>query len=494
MDQRRTALRGALAGGVAGLSAAGAMYLLASVAGVRTLPALLSEPLLAVLPGPVFGFLIDRLQHLGKVIEELGLVLAMLLLLAALGAAVAIAGARRPVAHLPLLAALLAWILVVALALPLGGAGFLGLGDGVATPIVWAVVFAVYAVVLELGLGGQAPVDESRRRLLGTGPLVIGGVAAGYLGLRLVPGWLEALRRPAEAGGRVSEAVTPVADFYVVSKNFTDPALDAGRWVLNVHGLAAAPYRLGYAELVALPARTILTTLECISNNVGGNQISTGEFAGPSLADLVARASPSTQARFVNMRSADGYSESLPLELVAGDPDILVAHTLAGARLRADHGYPARVLIPGRYGMKGPKWLQDVELATSEAGGYWEAQGWDRQAVVRTMSRIDTPLDGAIVTAGPLPVGGVAFAGTRGVSRVEVSTDGGRTWSPADLAAPPSALAWTLWSFDWKPSAGEHTLVVRATDGQGALQSADVMPSFPAGSSGYHRVRVSVSR
>jgi DMSO/TMAO reductase YedYZ molybdopterin-dependent catalytic subunit len=496
MRTRAEIVRGALAGAAAGLAAVATMYLLASLAGTRTLPALLSEPFLALMPGPLFGFLIDRLQHLGKVLEELGLLLAMVVLLAGLGAAVAPLRLRRPRARLTLVAAAGAWLVVMLLALPQGGAGLFGLGDGIATPVVWAVVFAIYAFVLEMGLGppspGQEPVDEGRRWLIGTAPAAIALVSAGYLALRLVPGWVQAVAQPAKAAA-LSDEVTPVKDFYVVSKNFNDPAIDAGSWALNVHGLAAGPFRLAYADFRALPQATVLTTLECISNNVGGNQISTGEFAGVRLAELVQRAQPSAQAKFVNFRSRDGYTESLPIDLVLSDPDILVAHSLGGAPLTTAHGFPARVLIPGRYGMKGPKWLEDIELAVNEIGGYWESQGWDRQAIVKTMARIDTPLDGAIIGSGAQTVGGVAFAGTRGIWGVELSADGGRTWAPAALRPSLSPLTWVIWTFQWAPGPGEHTLAVRATDGRGAVQTADVQPSFPSGSSGYHEIRVSSS-
>ncbi len=493
MRARAEITRGGLAGAAAGVAAAATMYLLASLAGTRTLPALLSEPFLALMPGPLFGFLIDRLQHLGKMLEELGLLVAMVLLLAGLGAAIALWRRRWPGAHLPLAGAAAAWLIVMVLALPLGGAGLFGLGDGIATPVIWAVVFAVYAFVLEMGLGrtlATEPVDEQRRWLIGRAPVAIAMVSAGYLALRLVPGWLQALAQPAKPGA-LSAELTPVSDFYVVSKNFSDPAVDAGRWSLNVHGLVATPLRLSYADFRALPPATVLTTLECISNIVGGNQVSTGEFTGIRLAELVQRVQPSAQAKFVNFRSQDGYTESLPLDFVLGDPDILVAHSLGGAPLPNAHGFPARVLIPGRYGMKGPKWLEDIELSANESGGYWEAQGWDRSAVVKTMSRIDTPVDGAIVGGGSLTVGGIAFAGTRGISRVDVSTDGGRTWAPAELRPPLSALTWVIWTFQWSPGPGEHTLAVRATDGRGALQAGDVRPSFPSGASGYHQVRVS---
>lgn len=498
LEQARLVIaRGAAGGAAAGLAAIATMYVASALTGTRTLPALLSEPLLAALPGAAFGFLIDRLQHLGKVIEEGGLLLAMLVGLSMLGAATALVQARRPIPRLPLAAAGLGWLAIGLAALPLGGAGLLGLHDGLATPAVWAVVFAVYAVVLEMAIPSTppGPVDAGRRRLLGAAPAAIGLLSLGVVGFRLVPGWLSAAGRPRAAGGAIPEPITPTASFYVVSKNFSDPVLDGGRWSLSVHGLASAPYRLSHAELRALPATTVLTTLECVSNNVGGDQISTGEFAGPRLAGLVQRAQPQAQARFANFRAADGYTESLPIDLVLSDPDILVAHSLGGVDLPAAHGFPARVLIPGRYGMKGPKWLVEIELSAAESGGYWEGQGWDRNAVVKTMSRIDTPVEGAILGGGTaVTVGGIAYAGSRGVGRVEVSTDYGHSWAPAELRPPGGPLTWVIWTLGWTPTPGEHTLVVRATDGQGTRQSPDESASFPSGSSGYHSVHVSVGR
>jgi hypothetical protein len=173
------------------------------------------------------------------------------------------------------------------------------------------------------------------------------------------------------------------------------------------------------------------------------------------------------------------------------DPRILVAYQLGGAALPSSHGFPARMLIPGRYGMKGPKWLDVIELAKSEPTGYWEGQGWDRQAIVKTTSRIDVPADGALLKLGPIGLAGVAFAGVRGVQAVEFSVDGGHTWSPADLKPPLSALTWVLWSARWTPTKeGAYNVQVRARDAEGRLQSAQQAPSFPNGASGYHSIFV----
>jgi hypothetical protein len=153
------------------------------------------------------------------------------------------------------------------------------------------------------------------------------------------------------------------------------------------------------------------------------------------------------------------------------------------------------MLIPGHYGMKGPKWLDSITLVDHESGGFWEQRGWDHNAVVKTTARFDVPRDGDIVKLGTVTLAGVAFAGTRGISRVEYSTDAGRTWADATFAPALSPLTWVVWQAMWTPSAeGSYDLRVRATDATGTLQSSDVAASYPNGASGYHTIRVAVSK
>lgn len=419
---------------MAGLAALALIYLAAGIAGFPPLPEVLQQPLLNVLPGPVFGFLIDTLQHAGKVLEELGIIVALVLLCGLAGALYA--RARRP---------------------------------GTTT----------------------AAADPERRRLMLIG---VGGASLAVLGIRLIPGWAQAVFHPAESGlAGLSPEITPVEHFYVVSKNFQDPNVAAGGWRLRVDGLVSRPLSLDYGGLLRLPPTDEYVTLECISNNVGGNQISTGRFTGVPLRDLVQMTGPGPGATALNFSAADGYTETLPLSVVSSSPEILVAYRLDGSPLPAEHGFPARILIPGRYGMKGPKWLQRIEVAAQGQGGYWEDEGWDHDAVVKTMSRIDTPQAGAFVRRRPIVVGGVAFAGKRGISAVEISHDGGRTWHAADVQPPLSPFTWVLWRTTWTPAQeGSYTLAVRARDGAGAVQPASGAASFPSGSSGYHSVQVEV--
>ena len=252
---------------------------------------------------------------------------------------------------------------------------------------------------------------------------------------------------------------------------------------------------LSLGELRALPSIEEYVTLACISNNVGGNLMSTGNFRGVRLRDLLTMASPQSQGTWVAFRARDDYTESLPLGLVQATPEILVAYELDGAPLPVNHGFPARVLIPGHYGMKAPKWLESIDLVSQEARGYWEQQGWDHNALVKTTARFDLPRDGEILKLGAMEIGGVAFAGTRGVSKVEYSTNGGAGWEVAPFDAPLSPLTWVLWRATWTPpKEGAYRLIVRATDAAGALQDSHAAPSYPSGSSGYHTIQVNVSR
>jgi DMSO/TMAO reductase YedYZ molybdopterin-dependent catalytic subunit len=327
-------------------------------------------------------------------------------------------------------------------------------------------------------------------------PITIGLVGLGVLALRLVPDWYKAIFSPPEAGLRgISPNVTPIDNFYVVSKNFSDPVIDGQRWSLSIGGSVDKPMKLSLSDLRALRSVTEYVTMECVSNNVGGELMSTGAFTGVSLRDLLALAGPQATGTWAAFTANDGYTESLPMSLIQGAPEILVAYGLDGVPLPMGHGYPARILIPGHYGMKGPKWLERIELVNHESGGYWEQQGWDHNAVIKTTARFDAPRQGDIIKIGQVSLAGVAFAGTRGISNVEYSTDNGATWTAATFGTPLSPLTWVLWNATWRPSTeGAFVLKVRATDGTGAKQESRSAPSYPSGATGYDTVPVSVAK
>ncbi len=498
MTARRAAIQGFGWGVFAGLVLVALMYVASGLLGLRPLTQALNEPLLSIMPGFVFGFLIDTLQHAGKVVEEIGLIVAMVIALGALGAAWSVTALRWRFAQSALVFAGIGWLVVVAVLLPVAGMGFLGLDDGPTTPLLWAVLFAVYGALLLLG-GRPAdalPADQDRRRLLSALPLGLGAVSLGLVGLLRVPNWYQAVANAPESGLRgVSPEITPVQNFYVVSKNFSDPVVDGQSWRLAIGGLVDRPRTLSLSQLRSLPSTTQYVTLECISNDVGGALMSTGSFTGVSMSQLLATTSPRSKGTWAAFKATDGYAESLPLSLINSDPSILVAYDLDGSALPSSHGYPARVLVPGRYGMKGPKWLTSIDIVDHESGGYWEQQGWDHNAVVKTTSRIDQPRDSDIVKLGAITIAGVAYAGTRGISKVEYSTDGGRSWSAAALGTPLSNLTWVLWTATWTPGGeGSYKLVVRATDGTGSLQGSGGAPSYPGGAAGYHTIRIDIAK
>jgi DMSO/TMAO reductase YedYZ molybdopterin-dependent catalytic subunit len=224
------------------------------------------------------------------------------------------------------------------------------------------------------------------------------------------------------------------------------------------------------------------TTLECISNPVGGDLISNAKWTGVRLADLLDRAGVKPSVIEVVSRSISGYSDSIPIA-DAMRPDTLVVIGMNGMTLPRAHGFPARLLAPGHYGMKQPKWLMSIETVDRPYQGYWETRGWVKAAIVKTMSRIDA----TVQTAGAWEVAGVAFAGDRGVAMVEVSIDGGTNWAQAELETAISAETWRRWRYPFDRSKAT-LLLVRATDGDGVAQISTPADPHPSGASGYQQV------
>jgi DMSO/TMAO reductase YedYZ molybdopterin-dependent catalytic subunit len=180
-----------------------------------------------------------------------------------------------------------------------------------------------------------------------------------------------------------------------------------------------------------------------------------------------------------------GYSDSIPITVATRD-DVLVAIGMNGRELPREHGFPARLLAPGYFGMKQPKWLESIEVVDQPYVGYWERRGWIKAAVVKTMSRIDTVAE----IGGGSVVAGVAFSGIRGISRVEVSLDGGAKWEEAELEATLSAQTWRRWRSRAFDPAGVEEIRVRATDGRGETQTSRVEDPHPSGATGWHMVGV----
>jgi DMSO/TMAO reductase YedYZ molybdopterin-dependent catalytic subunit len=293
-----------------------------------------------------------------------------------------------------------------------------------------------------------------------------------------------------EALQGLSPEVTPHGKFYTISKNLFDPTIKAQTWTLSVYGTVETPLQFSLDELKALPPYEAYVTFACISNEIGGPLIGNARWKGVSLRTLLDRAKLKADARKVVLRAEDGYSTGIPLER-CWRPETFLAYEMNGGPLPARHGFPLRAVIPGYYGMKQPKWLTAIEIVTHDYQGYWEERGWADEAVVKTLSRIDAPAHRSQTPAPGVPIGGIAFAGDRGISMVEYSSDGGTTWQEARLKPALSPYAWTLWmGMSVLPAEGAYLLAVRATDGRGNLQEERVTEPLPDGASGYHKLRV----
>lgn len=395
-----------------------------------------------------------------------------------------------PRGRLTMSVGLIALFALTLAALPLAGAGWFGsaLGSGSLVAILTlALAVLGYGLLLAIGRRAPAPQPIGDRR----GFLRAAGFALAFLAGVKVLG-----RAIAHAADEIwksiaglSPEVVPVGKFYTVSKNVFDPSVNPAAWSLEIKGLVERPYRIAYDELRRLPSVEQYATLMCISNEVGGDLISNGHWKGVRLKDLLNRAGIKPGAVEVILRAADGYSDSFPLKKGLED-GVHVVYEMNGKPLAKQHGAPARVVVPGIYGMKNVKWVTWIELADYDYKGYWEIRGWSDEAIYKTMSRIDAP-QGTVRAGEKNWIAGVAFAGDRGIRDVEVSTDGGKTWQKTEVKPSLGPFTWVLWALPWTPPApGRYTVVVRAVEKDGTVQTAEERPPLPDGSSGWHRVTV----
>ncbi len=276
--------------------------------------------------------------------------------------------------------------------------------------------------------------------------------------------------------GRETPAITSNDDFYVTSYDLT-PEIDLEQWSLHVGGMVKRPTSWSFADLLKRPQTTMIATLECIGNTVGGYSIGTAEWEGVKLNHLLDEAGFDPTAFDLVLRGADDYSDSFPLSRALED-DVLLAVKMNGVPLPPDHGYPARVIVPGIYGMKNVKWLTGLDLVPHDYKGYWQQQSWSDTALVKLSSRIDVPGDRERITTPSYTIKGIAFNGRHAIQAIEVSTDAGKTWEPGTLLPKLSPYTWTPWQFEWRiPQSGEYTLMVRAANAQNAMQMLTTKPS-----------------
>jgi DMSO/TMAO reductase YedYZ molybdopterin-dependent catalytic subunit len=364
-----------------------------------------------------------------------------------------------------------------------------------------------------LPAAGADPPDWDRRRFLVVGAATAVGALAAGLGGRLLSDARFSARRsrdavrlptavspapplPPAADSGVAGAspfLTPTADFYRVDTALVAPQVPTEKWSLRIHGMVGREVTLSYADLLSRPMVERVVTLACVSNEVGGPYVGTARWLGVPVREVLAQAGLDPAADQLLCRSADGMTIGAPARIVLDGRDALLAVGMNGEPLPIEHGFPVRMVVPGLYGYcSACKWLMDIEATTfGRYDAYWVQRGWAQVAEIRTESRIDTPRRGSTVRPGQVAVAGVAWAQHRGISAVEVSVDGGR-WQPARLSDQVSVDAWRLWRFQWDAAPGRHSLGVRATDGTGAVQTADLADPFPSGATGYHSVEVTV--
>lgn len=385
--------------------------------------------------------------------------------------------------------------------LPILGGGLAGqyLRQGaLATSITLLLTHAVFAVVLMTGARAyleqrDANLRQSnllnRRRVVRSIGYAVLAVGVYDIAQSLFGSWLKRGAGRVHGGtgefpdiNNLAVEVTPTKDFYEVSKNAFDPEVESTRWRLVIAGLVETPMALTYDDIKALPSIEQYATLCCISNEVGGDLIGNALWRGVRLKDLLQKAGLRQGVVDIALRASDDYTDSISLERALQDGTLLV-YEMNGEPLTPTHGYPLRLLVPGIYGMKNVKWITRLDAIDYDLKGFWQRRGWDDRAEYKTMSRLDAP---ATTGKGETSLAGIAFAGDRGIAKVEVSTDNGATWEQAEIKTPLSPFTWVLWHKRWSPPrSGKYGLKVRATDGRGQLQTSQVAPPEPSGSSGY---------
>lgn len=297
---------------------------------------------------------------------------------------------------------------------------------------------------------------------------------------------LEELQARIEPVPGTRPEITPNADFYNIDINTNPPVLDPASWRVEIKGLVRQPTTLTLSDIKSFPTYSQFITLSCISNNVGGTLISTSKWTGIRLKDLLEDVGLRPAAQEIYIEAADGFYESVSMEDMM-DPRTLLVYEMNEEPLPYEHGYPLRIYIPNRFGMKQPKWIVSMEVINQEGPGYWVDRGWSAEAIARTTSVIDNVAVDA-VQDDRLPVGGIAWAGARGISKVEVKVDEGQ-WMEARLRTPAlSPLTWVQWRYDWPIQPGQHVARVRAYDGEGEPQVQEETGRRPDGATGIDSV------
>ena len=295
----------------------------------------------------------------------------------------------------------------------------------------------------------------------------------------------------------IAPFITPNADFYRIDTALTVPQLPTDDYELRITGMVDKELSFSFDDLMKRNVVEYDITLTCVSNTIGGNLIGNARWLGVRLDELLEEAGVQAGADQVVGRSIDGYTCGFPLEAATDGRNAMVAFGMNGEPLPLEHGFPARLIVPGLYGyISATKWLVEIELTTFEDfEQYWVPRGYADRAPIKLMSRIDS-VDGLGTLTrnadGTAAIGGVAWAQTRGISNVEVQLDDG-DWMPAELGDALNNDTWRQWAYRWTPAGtGRTTIRCRATDGNGVIQTDERSEPLPDGASGHHQIVVFV--
>ncbi len=531
MKRNYRLFEGAVLGGITAAGVAALFYLLMNAALLPFFPFDIFDWMTRHLPGAVIAFGISTMVnvinglHLGatastaKLAEQSVAILQFLAAGIVFGLLLAYLGARFPrrITLLGLIGGgllfLFAMLVEIELGFPQAGA--------LASTVELAVLLLGWGWALSRALvqpagGADTPPDEaaaSRRKFLGW--LVSGSIGFGLLALGIsysnrkkaaeVASAASPNPTPAQVSGTNGPAssppvsvldqrfppvpgtrpeLTPTDQFYRIDINTDVPTTDLTQWRLKLGGLVNQPLSLSLDEIRQFPTITQALTLSCISNDVGGDLIGTTVWTGVPFKTVLEKAGLKPDAKFFNIQSFDGYYECVGID-EAMDERTLLVYQMEGAALPPEHGFPLRIYIPDHYGMKQPKWIAQITAVDQQGPGYWVDRGWDWAAIPQTTSVIDTVVvNSNDPKTGTVSVGGIAWAGDRGISKVEVQMDSG-PWTAARLREPPlSELTWILWRIEFPYQSGRHAFRVRATDGQGVPQIAVERPPEPSGATG----------
>ncbi len=300
-------------------------------------------------------------------------------------------------------------------------------------------------------------------------------------------------------GDRIAPWMTQNRDFYVIDSSFQKPAIDPARWSLRIHGMVEREVVLSYQDLLDKEVTEDWITLNCVSNPIGGDLIGNAWWSGVRIAPLLAEAGVLPGADAVLQTSEDGWTCGTPLAALTDDRQAMIAFGMNGEPLPIEHGFPARVIVPGLYGfVSATKWVVSLEVTRFDRfEAFWTQRGWDEQAPLRISSRVDVPAEGDDVPAGEVRIGGVAWAQHTGIRQVEYAVDGG-PWRRADVGGvaqhpdgTPNRDTWVQWSATVDLEEGDHEVRVRAIGEDGTVQSGVERDVLPSGATGWHTRRFS---